>query len=146
MVTLAVFCSLPLAAQGDRSEQKVAFEVDKTQMLNGVAGPVKVATLKITDLGRGYSRGGLSLRSVSPPSELSTTLRFALDVSNPTKEEWQVTFTIELLDKSGKVIDRTTKKENYDNESKLLQIEHPLLEYVMPMVTDVKVTLQGRKN
>ena len=79
-------------------------------------------------------------------SELSTTLRFAFEVNNPTREEWQVEFTIELMDKSGKVIDRLTKKEDYDNEQKVLNVEHPLLEYVMPMVSDVRITLQGRKH
>ena len=57
--------TLPLVAQGDRFEQKLAFEIDKSLPLNGVAGPVKVPTLKITNLGRGYSRGGISLRSVN---------------------------------------------------------------------------------
>jgi hypothetical protein len=145
VVLVTVVCSLSLAAQGEKFEQKIAFGVDKALTVNGTAGPVKVATLKITDLGRGYSKGGLSLRSLTPPSELSTTLRFALDVNNPTKEEWQVTFTLELLDKDGKVIDRLTKKENYDNESKVLTLEHPVLEYVMPLVTDVKISLQGKK-
>jgi len=67
-------------------------------------------------------------------------------VSNPTKEEWDVTFTVELMDKAGKVIDRTAKKENYEDESAVLTIEHPLLEYVLPMITEVRVTLQGKKS
>jgi hypothetical protein len=137
--------AMPLVAQGDRFEQKLAFEIDKSLPLNGVAGPVKVPTLKIANLGRGYSRGGISLRSVNQASELSTTLRFSFEVNNPTREEWQVEFTIELMDKSGKVIDRLTKKEDYDDEQKVLTVEHPLLEYVMPMVSDVRITLQGRK-
>jgi hypothetical protein len=144
LMVLTSMLSLP--AQGDRFEQKQAFALDKPLLIDGTAGPVKVTTLKITDLGRGYKPGGVSLRNIVTPSELSTTLRFAFDVNNPTKEEWQVTFTIELLDKSGKVIDRVTKKENYDNETQRLHVEHPLLEYVMPMVSDVKITLQGKKS
>jgi hypothetical protein len=142
---VALALTMPLAAQGDRFEQKLAFEIDKSLPLNGTAGPVKVPTLKILNLGRGYSRGGISLRSVNQASELSTTLRFSFEVNNPTREEWQVEFTIEMMDKSGKVIDRLSKKENYDDEQKVLNIEHPLLEYVMPMVSDVRITLQGRK-
>ena len=145
LTAMVAFSTLPLLAQGDRVEQKLAFEIDKSLALNGVVGPVKVPTLKVTNLGRGYSRGGLSLRTVSQPSELSTTLRFTFEVNNPMKEEWQVEFTVELLDKSGKVIDRFSKKEEYDNEAKALNIEHSLLEYVVPLVSDVKVTLQGRR-
>lgn len=143
LIALALM-ALPLAAQADRNEQKVPFEIDKAQPMTGVAGPVKITSLKVINLGRGYSRGGISLRS-APPSELSTTLRFAFDVNNPTKEEWDVTFTVELMDKAGKVIDRVAKKENYEDESDVLTIEHPLLEYVVPMITEVRVTLQGKR-
>jgi hypothetical protein len=147
LVALVMLTSLlPLLAQGDRFEKTQSFALDKALLLEGTAGPVRVTTLKVTDLGRGYNRGGISLRTTASPSELSTTLRFAFDVNNPTREEWQVTFTIELLDKSGKVIDRITKKEEYDNEMKVLNIEHPLLEYAVPLIGDVKVTLQGRKS
>ena len=145
LAAMVAFSTLPLLAQGDRVEQKLAFEIDKSLALNGVVGPVKVPTLKVTNLGRGYSRGGLSLRTGNQPSELSTTLRLTFEVNNPMKEEWQVEFTVELLDKSGKVIERFSKKEEYDNEAKALTIEHSLLEYVIPLVSDVRITLQGRR-
>jgi hypothetical protein len=141
-----VLCALPLAAQADKFDKKVAFEFDKALTLDGVAGPVKISSVKITNLGRGYSRGGISFRSAGPPSELSTVLRFVFDVNKPTDDEWDVTFTVELLDKSGKVIDRTSKKENYEHEATTLTIEHPLLEYVVPLVSELRITLQGRRS
>ena len=143
----AVLLVVPaLAAQGDNKVEKVVpYGVDASIPIEGMVGPVKITTLRITDLGRGYGRGGIIPRSASA-SELSTTLRFAFDVDNPAEEEWDVTFTVELLDRDGKVIDRTAKKENYDDETAVLRIEHPLLEYVLPMVTQVRVTLQGRKS
>jgi hypothetical protein len=140
-----VVLSSPVAGQSN-ADQSVPFEADKTHALTTVAGPVKVTTLKLTNLGRGYSRGGISLRSVSPPSELSTTMRLAFDVNNPTREEWDVTFTVEFMDKAGKVVDRVSKKENYENESGVLTIEHPLLEYVIPMISTMRVSIVGRKS
>jgi hypothetical protein len=119
---------------------------DKGVPLEATVGPVKVTGLKIADLGRGYSRGGISLRSASPPSELSTTLRFTFDVDNPADEEWDVTFTVELVDKAGKVIDRASKKENYEDEAKALNIEHSIIEYALPLVSEVRITLQGRRS
>jgi hypothetical protein len=109
--TLAMAVALLIAvavttAQGNRFEKDVPFVVDTSVALDAVVGPVKVTTLKVTNLGRGYGRGGFGLRTANPPSELSTTLRFAFDVDNPTDDEWDVTFTVELLDKSGQVIDR----------------------------------------
>ena len=144
LAAVALF-SWPVAGQSS-AEQNVPFEADKSHALTTVAGPVKVTSLKMTNLGRGYSRGGISLRSVSPPSELSTTLRLAFDVNNPAREEWDVTFTVEFIDKAGKVIDRASKKENYENESGVLTIEHPLLEYVLPMISTMRVSVAGRKS
>lgn len=136
-----------LAAQGEtKAEKTVAYGVDKAIPLDSTVGPVKITTLRITDLGRGYGRGGLSLRSVRPPSELTTTLRFAFEVNNPIEEEWDVTFTVDLLDREGKVIDRASKTENYEEEAAVLTIEHPLIEYALPLVSQVKVSLQGRKS
>ena len=146
-LALAVALLVPgLAAQGDRVEKTMPFAFDTTIALDGAVGPVRIAWLKITNLGRGYGRGGISFRAASPPSELSTTLRFAFDVNNPADEEWDVTFTVELLDKAGMVIDRASKKENYEDESGTLNLEHPLIEYALPMVSQVKVTLQGRRS
>jgi hypothetical protein len=135
-----------LNAQDNRFEKALPFKVDSTETLAATVGPVKIASLKVTNLGRGYSRGGFSLRSANPPSELSTTLRFAFEVDNPADEEWDVTFTVELLDKAGKVIDRATKTENYEGEAKALNIEHAIIEYVLPLIGDVRVTLQGRRS
>jgi hypothetical protein len=132
-----------LDAQAERFEGKLAFKIDDSQPVNGAVGPVKVSTVKITNLGRGYGRGGFGPK-MSMPSELSTVIRFAFDVNNPQDTEWEVTFTLELLDKSGKVIDRATKKEGYEGEAKIFNFDHPVLEYVLPMVTDVRITLQGR--
>ena len=56
--------------------------MDDSQPLNGAVGPVKVTTVKITNLGRGYGRGGFGPK-MSSPSELSTMIRLAFDVNNP---------------------------------------------------------------
>ena len=137
---------MPLAAQDSKTDQSVPLEFGKPHTLTTVAGPVKVKTLTMTNLGKGYARSVLGVRTALPPSELSTTVRLVFDVENATKEEWDVTFTVEFIDKAGKVVDRTSKKENYDNESTKLTMEYPLLEYVLPMISDVRVTVLGRKS
>lgn len=142
---LLVMTPAALYAQ-NRFEKTFAYAVDKTEMLTAVVGPVKIGTVKVTNMGRGYGRGGFGIRSANPPSELATTLRFAFEVDNPKDEEWDVTFTVELLDKAGKVIDRATKRENYEDEAKALNLDHAILEYVLPMVTEVRITLEGRRS
>ena len=135
---------MPLAAQ-DKADQSVPLEFGKAHALTTVAGPVKVKTLTMTNLGKGYARTVLGVRTTLPPSELSTTVRLVFDVENPAREEWGVTFTVEFMDKAGKVVDRTSKKEDYDNETAKLTMEHPMLEYVLPMISEVRVTVMGRK-
>lgn len=135
--------SAVLLAQAERFERKLPFRIDESQPVNGAVGPVKVTTLKIANLGRGSGRGGFSPR-LNTPSELTTVMRLAFDANNPQDDDWEVTFTIELLDKAGKVIDRAMKKEHFEGEAKIFNFDLPLLEYVVPMVSEVRITLQGR--
>jgi hypothetical protein len=144
-LSLLAMLATPLAAQENRTDQSVPLEFGKTHALTTLAGPVKVKTLTMTNLGRGYAKTVLGVRTTASSSDLTTTLRLVLDVENPVKEDWDVTFTVEFMDKAGKVIDRTSKRENYDDETAKMTIEHPLLEYVVPLVSDVRVTVQGRK-
>jgi hypothetical protein len=144
-LSLLAMLATPLAAQENRTDQSVPLEFGKAHALTTVAGPVKVKTLTMTNLGRGYAKTVLGVRTTASSSDLTTTLRLVLDVENPVKEDWDVTFTVEFMDKAGKVIDRTSKRENYDDETAKMTIEHPLLEYVVPLVSDVRVTVQGRK-
>ena len=137
--------AMPLAAQSDRSDQSVPLDFTKPHPLTTVAGPVKVKSLTMTNLGKGYARTVLGVRTAAAPSELTTTVRLVFDVENPVKEDWEVTFTVEFMDKAGKVVDRTSKKENYDDETAKMTFEQPLLEYVVPMISDVRVTVIGRK-
>ena len=141
--TILAMSGATLAGQAARFDGRLPFRIDEAQPLNATVGPVKVTTVKVTNLGRGYGRGGYGPR-MNTPSELTTVLRLAFDVNNPQDDDWEVTFTVEWLDKAGKVIDRAVKKEHYEGEAKIFNLDHPLLEYVLPMVAEVRVTLQGR--
>lgn len=128
-------------AQSDRFEKTLPFKVGQSHNVGAKLGPVEISTLKITNLGRGYGRGRFALPNA--PSETETTLRFAFDAKNPSVE-WEITYTIELLDKAGKLIDRYQKKESYEEEAKISNLDLAILEYVVPMISEVKLTLYGR--
>ena len=130
-----------VVAQGDRFETKVPFKLDQSLNLDAKVGPVRFSTVKITSLGRGYGRGSIGLKPQA--SELSTTLRLAFDVNNPG-EDWVITYTVEFLDRNGKPIDRATKREGYEGETKITNLDHPILEYIVPLIADVRITLNGR--
>ena len=134
--------AVPAATQVNRSERTVPFHLDQASRLEAKVGPVMIDNLTITNLGRGFGRGGFGPKGMQP-SEGSTTLRLAFDVNNPG-EDWEVTFTIEFLDKAGKVIDRVTRKQGWKEEAEIYKIDHPILEYVLPLISDVKISLSGR--
>jgi hypothetical protein len=134
--------SAVLPAQTNRFEKTIPYRLDQSQKLDAKVGPVMIDNVKITNMGRGFGRGGFGPKGMQP-SEGSTTLRFAFDVNNPG-EDWEVTFTIELLDQNGKLIDRLTKKQNWEEQAQIYNVDHPILEYVLPMVADVKISMSGR--
>jgi hypothetical protein len=130
------------AAQTNRFDKTFHFQIDDSTKLDAKVGPVMIDNVKVTNMGRGFGRGGFGPKGMQP-SEGSTTLRFAFDVNNPD-EDWELTFTLELLDKAGKVIDRASKKGSWKEEAKVWNFDHPILEYVLPMIAEVKISMSGR--
>ncbi len=130
-----------------RFQRTVQFSTPKTVTLEATVGPVKITTLEFADLGRGYAGGGIGARvRGGNDSEASTTVRSRFTIDNPSSEEWELTLSLEFLDKSGQVVDKLTRKSDYDNETATWNIEHPLLEYVTPLISQVRITIQGRLN
>ncbi len=142
VAVVLLLASAVLPAQTNRVEKTLPYRLDQTAKLDVKVGPVAIDNVKITDMGRGFGRGGFGPKGMQP-SEGSTTLRLAFDVNNPD-EEWEVTFTVEFLDRAGKIVDRVTKKHAWKEEAKIYNLDHPILEYVLPMVADVKISMSGR--
>lgn len=140
LALLAVPTVVP--AQTNRFEKTIPYRLDESVGLEAKVGPVMIDNVKLTNLGRGFGRGGFGPKGMQP-SEGSTTLRLAFDVNNPG-DDWEVTFVVEFVDKNGKVIDRATKKKNWEEQAEIWNFDHPILEYVLPMVADVKISMSGR--
>jgi hypothetical protein len=127
------------------AERTVDFALRKVTDLKAQVGQVRIASVELTDMGRGFGSGGIAGRMRGgSESELSTTIRAHFLAENPTSEDWQVTFVLEFLDKNGKVIDRATKKQKWDGEAKPYDFDHPLLEYVVPLIAQVRIKLEGK--
>jgi hypothetical protein len=154
MAILAAFLAAPaLAAEGDtggslRFEKTVPFDVGRRLDLGAQVGPVRVSSVQFENLGRGGGGGGSivgRLRGAAGgPSDTQTTLRASFDSENPRDEEWVVTYTIELLDKKGKLIDRGSRNESFEGEADTVKLDHPILDYVVPMIDRVRVKLEAR--
>lgn len=146
---LVLLSSISTTAQDRtaRFQRTVEFSTPKTVQLDAALGPVKITTVEFADLGRGYTGSGFSAKvRGGSNSEASTTVRSRFTIDNPSNEEWELTLALEFLDKNGKIVDKLTRKNDYDDETATWNIEHPLLEYVLPLVSQVRITVQGRLN
>ena len=125
------------------AERVVSYTVGKTLPLTAKVGPVSIQSVEFSDRGHA-SGGGLTGRLRGSVSDTSTTIRGHFLAENPSADEWEVTFTLEFLDKSGKVIDRATKKASWEGQAKPFDFDHVILQYVVPSIAQVKIRLEGR--
>ncbi len=128
-----------------RAERTVDYKTTKAFTLDAKVGPVRIQSAEFSDLGKNHGRGGIggAMRG-STDSEASTTLRTHFLAENPSGTKWEVTFIVEYLDKAGKVIDRVTKKSSWEGEAKPYDLDHSMLEYVVPMIAQVRIKMEGR--
>jgi hypothetical protein len=128
-----------------QAEKVLGFKTSKTFDLDMTVGEVKIASVELSDVGRGHSGGLASRLRGGSDSELTTTLRAHFMAENKTHENWEITFMIEFLDKAGKVIDRDTKKSKWDHEAHAFDFDHQILEYVVPMIDKVRIKFEGEQ-
>jgi hypothetical protein len=126
-----------------RFETTVPFRTGRLVDLKATVGPVKVRSLEFST-GQGGGGGIAGRFRPGAASETQTTLTAAFDTENPNEDEWVVTYTLDFLDKDGKLIDRVSKKEGFEGEAKVYRLDHPILEYVVPFISKVKVRLEAR--
>jgi hypothetical protein len=129
-----------------RAQQTLDYRTGRALDFVHTVGPVKFTSVEFSDLGKGYGRGGIGtrLRAAVGASEASTTLRAHFLAENPTADEWDVAITLELLDRSGMVIERVTRRPSWEGEAKPYDFDAEILEYVVPMIARVRLTLEAR--
>jgi hypothetical protein len=130
-----------------RFEKTVDYQLGKLIELNATVGPVRVSKVEFSEpeggsvkdsiVGRIRGGGGGS-------SETQGTIRAGFDTENPEEDEWVVTYTLDLLDSRGKLIDRIVKSEGLEGEAKVVNADHSTLKYVLPFVDKVKIRLEAR--
>ena len=152
---LTVIVAAVMAAQSSaqerslRAERTVEFQTGRAHSIGVTVGPVKIESVQFSDLGRGYGRGGtpgnlLGRVAGANESEASTTLRARFVAENPTTDDWVVRFTVEFLDKDGRVIEKVSKSEGWEGEAKPYNLEHPILSYVVPLIARVRINFEAR--
>jgi hypothetical protein len=133
-------------AQGEgslRFEKTVPFDTGKLLDLGATVGPVRIGKVEFSDQGKGGGSIASRIRG-GGSSDTQTTLRATFDGENPKEDEWVVTFTLEFLDRDGKLIDRATGREGFEGEAKTARVDHAILEYVVPLIDRVRIKLEAR--
>ena len=130
-----------------RFEKTVDYRLGKLIDLNATVGPVRVSKVEFSQpeggsvkdsiVGRIRGGGGGS-------SETQATFRAAFDSENPEEDEWVVTYTLDLLDGKGKLIDRIVGSQGLEGEAKVVNVDQATLKYVLPFVDKVKIRLEAR--
>lgn len=126
-----------------RFEKTVNWTTGKLIDIGATVGPVRIGKLELSNEGKGGGSIASRFRG-GGASDTQTTLRATFDGENPKEDEWVVTFTLEFLDRNGKLIDRATGKEGFEGEAKTARIDHPILEYVVPMIDKVRIKLEAK--
>ena len=146
VIALALATSLTALAQSSqlRTQRTVTFVTGKTQALEAKVGPVSIQSVEFNDRGRVAASLGTIVRGGASASEAQTTIRGHFVVENPSRDEWEVTFTLEFLDKAGKTIDKVTRKSSWEGEAKPFDFDHPILQYVVPSIAQVRISLEAR--
>jgi hypothetical protein len=135
---------LATAQEGSlRFEKTVSWTTGKLLDLGATVGPVRIGKVEFSNEGKGGGSIASRFRG-GGASDTETTLRATFDGENPKEDEWVVTFTLEFLDRNGKLIDRATGKEGFEGEAKTVRVDHAILEYVVPMIDKVRIKMEAR--
>jgi len=146
-VVTALVLMAPLALRAQeaslRAERTVEYKPGQAATVSAKVGSVNVQTVEFSE--RSRITGGLTTRITGgTESDTITTVRAHFLAENPTDKDWQVTFTLEYLHKDGRLIERASKKGSWEGEAKALDIDHPLLSYVLPLIAQVRIKLEAK--
>ena len=129
-----------------RFEKTVDYQLGKLIELNATVGPVRIARVELSQPEGGSMKDSIvgRIRGGGGSSETQGTLRAGFDSENPEEDEWVVTYTLDLLDDKGLLIDRIVKSEGLEGEARVVNVDHAILKYVLPFVAKVKIRLEAR--
>ncbi|HEV8628923.1 MAG TPA: hypothetical protein VGV61_01300 [Thermoanaerobaculia bacterium] len=143
-VCLLAAAALARGQEGSlRFEKMVPFQRDQVIPLGARVGPVRVANVRFGLGSAGGVKGAILSRVHGGDSDVTSIVRASFDTENPKAEEWNVTYTLELLDTNGKLIDRATRTGSFEGEASTFELEHSTLSYVVPLIARVRVRLEA---
>lgn len=127
-----------------RFEKTIKYQTGKLIDLNATVGPVRLSKVELSQPSGGSAASVIGRIRGGGSSETQSTIRASFDAENPEEDEWVVTFTLDFLDSKGRLIDRVVSKEGLEGEAKVVNVDHQILTYVLPMIDRVEVKLEAK--
>jgi hypothetical protein len=124
-------------------EGKVPYTLDKALELDAKVGPVTIHSVTFYEA-EGHVGSKIMGKLRRGDEGAQGVLKLAFDGENPTRDEWEVTFHVELLDRQGKLIDRFKRSTDFEGEAKTYKTDHPILEYVLPLIHKVNISIKAK--
>jgi hypothetical protein len=120
-------------------ETSVAFEPVKKISFEGRAGEVELRGVEFTVAA---AKGGMLGTS---DADLKATISIMLECATSADKKAKLDVTIFFLDGDGNVIDRTGESCGLKAESKIFEIKHTTLKYVVPLIKSVKISAVAKQ-
>ncbi|MBE3134947.1 MAG: hypothetical protein IMZ55_15885 [Acidobacteria bacterium] len=131
--------SAPLLA-----EKTVIYRTGDTIALDVKVGTVTVSGVKMTVGGTGGIGSAMKATLTRMDPLTQTVLQFDFDAESPKGwGKWQVTYSVELLDAKGEMIDRFSDKDSYEAEAKTSNFKYVTLKAVLPLIDKVRIKFQA---
>jgi hypothetical protein len=149
ILAIALMAVASMSSAQERSlrfEKTVDYQLGKLIALNATVGPVRISKVEFSQPEGGSVKDSIvgRIKGGGGSSETQGMIRAGFDSENPEEDEWVVTYTLDLLDGKGRLIDRIVKSEGLEGEAKVVNVDHTTLKYVLPFVDKVKIRLEAK--
>jgi hypothetical protein len=126
------------AQDGSKFETTIEFAINEKADLEGAAGEVEMRRVEFAS---SFAKGGMF---GSGDQELSSLIVARLECATAAATKQKIDILIEFLDGEGELIDRAKHSGSLKNETKIMEIKHTTLKWVVPRIEQVRITAEAK--
>ncbi len=119
-------------------ETTMDFELIKKTSLEGKVGEIEI---KGIEFGSKSSKSGIF---GTKDADLKASITAHVECSTTAAKKQKIDFTIQFLDGEGNIIDRAVGNGSLKDETKIIEVDHTTLKYVVPQIKKVKISAESK--
>jgi len=128
----------PAGAASLLFETELDFELVKKNLLAGKVGKIDI---KGIEFGSKSSRSGIF---GTKDADLKASITAHVECSTTAAKKQKIDFMIQFLDGEGNIIDRALGSGSLKDESKIIEVDHTTLRYVVPQIKKVRISAESK--